>query len=72
MSKRQAPAPPSIPLVSVRQLAALLGVSTDTIIRRRNDPAFPAPIRISSRCVRYDPVAVRRYFEQRGADPAAR
>lgn len=43
-------------LISTKSAAKILGVSNSTIERLRRHPAanFPAPIRISDNCVRYD------------------
>ncbi|WP_106911079.1 helix-turn-helix domain-containing protein [Plesiomonas shigelloides] len=43
-------------LISTRSAAKMLNVSPSTIERLRRNPSanFPAPIRVSDSCVRYD------------------
>lgn len=43
-------------LINVAQAAKILGVSCSTVERLRRNPSanFPAPIRVSDSCVRYD------------------
>lgn len=44
---------PSIDLISVDEVAHLLGVSKYTIWRRVKSPSFPQPIKLSAKCTRW-------------------
>ncbi|PVU67735.1 hypothetical protein C9E85_00730 [Plesiomonas shigelloides] len=54
-------------LITAPQAAKILGVSRSTVERLRRHPTanFPAPIRISDCCVRYDQEALLTWVKSR-------
>ncbi|MCX2499321.1 helix-turn-helix transcriptional regulator [Plesiomonas shigelloides] len=54
-------------LINVTQAAKIMGVSRSTVERLRRRPAanFPAPIRVSDNCVRYDQEALLAWVKSR-------
>lgn len=56
------------PLITVKETAALVGVSRRTLDRMaKNTPDFPKCVRLTSQIVRYNRVAVEQWLAAQGA-----
>jgi predicted DNA-binding transcriptional regulator AlpA len=62
METKQSPFVPL--LVNTAQAARILGVCPYTLLRDRTG-RFPAPVRLSSRCLRWSVTALREWVEDR-------
>jgi len=61
-----------IPLLTSKETAHLLGVRLGTLEAWRTRGLGPRFIRISSRCIRYEPGALREWMASRTTEPAER
>lgn len=53
------------PLMDTEEAAAFLGLSARALEARRHQGKGPPYVRISSRAVRYEPVALRQWIEEK-------
>jgi excisionase family DNA binding protein len=57
------------PLLTTRQVAKILGVSPETVLRRFRNGQIPA-FRIATNALRFDELEIRTWLEDRREQPA--
>lgn len=58
---------PIPPLMRLREVAALLGVTRQTVLTWRKERGFPSPVTLSPGCRRFRGIDVARWIEERAS-----